>query len=135
MRGIFLYFIDHSLQVGLGAGAIGSQLPFGVSIFAASTAAILPAAPIHTRAAAVHNPFGGDFSGIGFLLVPTVFYIIWLPALPLCFLIAIGSPALRRLGHIDSNDKSRNPQAGRAHRRGRRRKAGSSGLSSRGTVA
>jgi hypothetical protein len=112
MRDVFLYLIEHPLRVGVCAGVTGLTfivvslltsrtrwiLRTGVSFFVASSSALLPAAFIHARAVAVYNPGGGDFSGMGLLLVPIVFYLIWLPTLPVCFLIAISSPTLRGLG-------------------------------------
>jgi hypothetical protein len=122
MRELLLFLLEHSVQVGLCAGGLGLSLfvvsllalrarwllPFGFSVLAASTVATLPAMFVHSRAVTVYNSGGGDFSGIGFLLVPIVFYVIWLPALPVFFLIAISSPTLRRLGYDGPQDDTRN---------------------------
>lgn len=122
MRETLLVLFRSPIQVGLGAAAVGIVLLlvallfsavrwmryFGVSLTAASIVALLPTLIAYGWASSAAKPGGGDFSGFGFLFVPIIFYIIWLLALPVFFLIAVSSPIVLRLGRNEPHNNTRN---------------------------
>jgi hypothetical protein len=122
MRETLFLIIRSPIQIGLGGAALGVVILvlalvfssarwlrcFGVSLAAASIVALLPTLITYVWAWLAAGPGGGDFRDLGFLFVPIIFFVVWLPALPVSFLIAISSPVIQRLGHHESNNNSRN---------------------------